>query len=173
MSLTTKLSIRDEANLIKEQMEKYATPRGGTVKILANMRHLWEEIFMQDDTPRILICYTGETSRGEYEGGNRTNLHRVDRSWQVVIMRGHGFDNLLPGGEVNGQEDFYDSIEIIREGIRCMTNTSEEFPVNYRSIRPLPNAAPTQTANIFMDAFVIEFTTANDICSINPDGTFN
>lgn len=173
MSLTVKLTIREEAALIKEQMEKYATPRGGKVKILANMRHLWEEIFMQDDSPRILICYTGETARGEYEGGSRTAMRRVDRSWQVTIMRGHGFDNLLPGGEVAGKEDFYDSVEIVRDGLRCMVNISEEFPVNYRSTRPLPNAAPTQTANIFMDAYVVEFTTANDISRINPDGTLN
>ena len=143
--------------------------------MLANMRHLWEEIFMIEDSPRILICYTGETARGEYEGGGRTEMRRVDRSWQIVVMRGHGFDNLVdnPESMAAGKEDFYDSVEIVRDGIRCMINVSEEFPVNYRSIRPLPSAAPTQTTNVFMDAMVIEFTTANDIARINRDGTLN
>lgn len=173
MSLPAPITIREEAELIKAQMEIYTQPRGGKVKILANMRHLWEEIFQQDDAPRVLICYNGETARGEYDGGIKTNMRRVDRSWQVVVMRGHGFDNLLPGGERSGKEDFYDSVETVRDGIRALQTISEEFPVNYRSIRPMPNAAPTQTANIFMDAFVIEFNTANDIGQINDDGTVN
>ena len=157
MSLPKPITIAAEAARIKEQLEHYATPKGGTVKVMANTRHLWEEIFQQDDAPRILIIYTGETARGEYAGGERTNLRRVDRSWQVIIMRGHGFSNTLPGGEVAGKEDFYDSVETVRDGIRVMDNISEEWPVNYKSIRPLPNAAPGQVANIFMDAFVVEF----------------
>jgi hypothetical protein len=171
MSLPKPITIANEADLIKAQLETYAKPRGGTVKVLANMRHLWEEIFLLTDAPRILICYTGETARGEYAGGTRTALHRVDRSWQVVVMRGHGFNNLLPGGEVAGKEDFYDSVETVRDGCRVLQTISEEFPVNYKSIRPLPSAAPTAVANVFMDAFVIEFDTANDIPIINADGT--
>lgn len=171
MSLPYPITIANEADLIKQQMESYAKPRGGTVKIMANMRHLWEEIFQADDAPRILICYNGETARGEYAGGQRTNLRRVDRSWQVVVMRGHGFKNLLPGNEEAGKEDFYTSVETVRDGCRALLTISEEFPVNYKSIRPLPNAAPTQIANIFMDSYVIEFDTANDIPIINSDGT--
>lgn len=171
MSLPKPITIANEAYLIKKQMEVYATPRGGTVKVLANMRHLWEEIFQLDERPRILICYTGESSRGEYAGGNRTATHRVDRSWQVVVMRGHGFKNLLPGGDVDGVEDFYDSVETVRDGCRVLLTISEEFPVNYKSIRPLPSAAPSVTANVFMDAFVIEFDTANDIPFIGADGS--
>ncbi len=167
---TVGITIAQEAQMIMTQLNTYAKPRGGTVKVLANMRHLWEEIFLLADNPRILICYTGETARGEYAGGQRTNLHRVDRSWQVVIMRGHGFSNLLTGQDA-GKEDFYDSVETVRDGIRVLKSISQEFPVDYKSIRPLPSAAPSQTANVFMDAFVIEFQTANDIPAIMDDGT--
>lgn len=166
------LTVSIEAARIKEQLDTYAVPRGGYCKVMANQRHLWEEIYVVSDSPRILICYMGENARGEYEGGQRTRMHRVDRKWTVVVMRGHGFKNLLTGEGLTGtQEDFYDSVETVRDGCRVMNNISEEFPVNYRSITPLPNVGPTQTANVFMDAYAIEFTTANDIPEITENGT--
>ncbi len=95
-------TVREDALAIKTQMEVFATPRNGTVKIMANMSHLWEEIYnngIVNENPRILIVWTGEIARGEYAGGDRTKLHRVDRQWNVVIMRGHGFKNSAPHRE--------------------------------------------------------------------------
>lgn len=165
---------RENALAIKAQMEVFANPRGGTVKIVENERHLWEEVMnngIVDENPRILILWTGEIARGEYAGGDRTNMHRVDRQWMVVIMRGHGFKNLST--ESSGQpgtpgyiEAFSDSCETIRDGIRVLKGISEEFPVDYKSIRPLPNIGPSQTANVFLDCKAIEFATAADIPAV-------
>ena len=79
-------TVREDALAIKTQMEVFATPRNGTVKIMANMSHLWEEIYnngIVNENPRILIVWTGEIARGEYAGGDRTKLHRVDRQWKI------------------------------------------------------------------------------------------
>lgn len=164
-------TIKENAAVIKQQLESYAHPRGGHVKVVANMRHLWEEIYQVSDSPRILICYTGENARGEYAGGQRTNLHRVDRQWTVVVIRGHGFNDINPA-RTQEIEDFYDSVETVRDGIRVLADylSAEDF-VDYKTIRPLPGIAPTQTANVFMDAYAIEFATAADIPEIKEDGT--
>ena len=172
-------TVREDALAIKTQMEVFATPRNGTVKIMANMSHLWEEIYnngIVNENPRILIVWTGEIARGEYAGGDRTKLHRVDRQWNVVIMRGHGFKNLV--AESVGQpgtpgyyEDFYDSVETVRDGLRLLSNVTADDLVDYKSIRPLPNIAQSQTANVFLDGYVIEFATSADIMAVDVNGT--
>jgi len=171
-------TVREDALAIKSQLDTYALPRGGKVKIMANMRHLWEEVLdtTSSETPRILICWQGETARGEYAGGVRTNMHRVDRNWQVVVMRGHGFKSLVTEsigqpGTPGYYEDFYDAVETIRDGIRVMSNITAEDLVDYKGIKPLPNVGPSPSANVFLDAFQIEFSTAADIPQILSNGT--
>lgn len=167
MSLAVQITIANAANLLKQHLDLWANPRGGTVKVMANLRHLWEEVFVVAETsaPRILICYTGEIPRG---GVTSNTLYRVDRQWMVVVVRGHGFKNLMaePEGE---SEIFYDSVETIRDLIRVLLNISDEEEVPnivYKGIKPLPSLGPTPTANVFLDAFSIEFTTANDIPAV-------
>ena len=172
-------TVRQDDEAIRAQLDSYAKPRGGTVKVMANMAHLWEEVLNPNllaGAPRILIVWMGESARGEYAGGTRTKLHRVDRKWNVVVMRGHGFRNLLT--EAQGQpntpgyyEDFYDSVENIRDGCRVMSNITADDLVDYKGIRPLPNIAPNPSANVFCDAYSVEFETAADIQEILINGT--
>lgn len=173
-------TIRENAHRIKKQLETFAQPRGGYVKIVANMSHMWEELYntgLAGNPPRILILCTGEVARGEYAGGERTSLHRVDRQWNIVVMRGHGFKNKLADGAPmsnpppNDPESFYDDIETIRDGCRVLQGISEEYPVDYKGIRPLPNVGPTPAANVFLDCVLIEFATAADIPALAGDGT--
>ena len=172
-------TIKEDALAIKAQLDTYAIPRGGTVKVMANMSHLWEEIFnggIISENPRILVCWTGETARGEYAGGERTKLHRVDRHWKVVIMRGHGFKNMVTEaiGKPNTPgyyEGFYDSVETVRDGIRVMSNITAEDLVDYKGTSPLPNVAQSQSANIFLDAYAVDFDCAADIPEVLVNGT--
>ncbi len=165
--LTTPPSIATQAQQIGYQLARWAEPKGGEVRVMANMRHLWEHILMATEKPRILVCFTGEASRG---GEDVRYLHRVDRSWSVVIVRGHGFDfdptanSSTTAGDV--EEAFYGHIETVRDLIRVITSISEEFPVEYKAIKPVAGAAPTPASNVFMDAYEITFTTANNIPAI-------
>lgn len=170
------MTIQWQAETMKGWLEEWAIPRGGYVKVLANMRHLWEEIFLDAEKPRILICFTGETSRGGFNVAN--TLHRVDRQWMVAVIKGHGFDNLMSVGQ--GQEDtpdsidpFYKDVQSVRDLLRVMLNITEEPPIDYRGMDALPSVAPYgQNANVFLDGYGIKFSTANDIpaiTTINPD----
>ena len=179
MSLPAHFKISTEANNIKAHLDAWVTPRGGYVKIMANLAHMWEELLAPKPQPRVLIAYTGENARGGFDNAN--TLNRVDRQWAVIVVRGHGFKNLVaeadpnkePTDTANPQQDqseaFYDAIETIRDIIRTMQNVSEEWPVDFKSIKPMPSVAANPTANVFMDAIKIEFSTANDLPAVIED----
>lgn len=164
MSAEHYITVSDEAQQIAAWLGQWAETKGGTVKVMANLAHLWEELYGMDEKPRLLVCYTGEQARGGFSYANR--LMRVDRQWTVVVTRGHGWANLMTdaGSASEGSVDpFYDVVEVVRDLIRVMDSISAEWPVDYKATRPMPNAHPARSANVFMDAMAIEFSTANDI----------
>jgi hypothetical protein len=147
--------------------DEYAMPRGGTVRVMESMWHLWEEVLKAIDEPRILICCTGETPRGSF--AEQDLWHRVDRQWTVAVVRGHGFRNLTPqsdGDPPNTVETLATSVETVRDLVRTMLGLSEEFPINYKGWKNLPAVARPGTANVFVAGATIDFSTANDIPEI-------
>ena len=157
------LTISDQANMIAEQCDLWAGPKGGKVKIMANTRHLWEEIYGHavDGNPKVLVCFNREKSRGSEQ--LRNNLHRVDRNWLVVVMRGHGFENKMAKTTMGQTDDFYSHCEELRDRLRIIISITEEVPIDYVGMGPLPGVAVPGMANVFLDAIQIEFNTANDI----------
>lgn len=169
--LSIKAQAKQIGSFIWENFAKQRKCRPDQVKIMASMYHLWEEVYNRNsDEPTVLICWNGETARGEYEGGSRVGLHRVDRSWTIVILRGHGFQNLMPNPDANPEireEDFYDSVEALRDTVRLLVGVSEELPVNYRSTTAMSGIPGMgSNANVFIDGFQISIQTANDVPSI-------
>lgn len=168
MSLPERISITDQANMLGQHLSEWAEPLGGKVKIMANMRHLWEEIYQAigvNNPPRVLVALVRERVRG---GEDRRKMTRVDRTWYVVVMRGHGFRNKMAKDDGDGgTDDFYTRCEEVRDRIRVLLSISEEFPVEYIGMEPLPGAAgASNAANVFLDAYRIEFSTANDIGTV-------
>lgn len=160
------ISISDQANMIAQQLDGWVTQNGGEVKIMANTRHLWEEVYKRavDDKAAVLVCFNRERSRGSEQ--LRNNLHRVDRNWLVVVMRGHGFENRMAKTSMTQTDDFYTACEELRDKIRTIISISEEFPVDYVGMTPLPGVAQPGHANVFLDAYTLEFNTANDIAAV-------
>lgn len=163
VGLTQDISISQEAIMVQGILKRWAEPKGGTVKILANTSHLWEELPVSTDKPRLLLIYNGESPRGPFESTDQT--WRVDRQWMLVVVRGHGFKNEMaePQGDAI---DFYTALEQIRDAVRTILNISQEFPIHYKGMNPLPSVAPSQSASVFMDATAIEWSTAHDITRI-------
>lgn len=166
MSLPARIKISDQANTLANWIDQWMTPYKGSVEVMANLRHLYEAVFGMgvNNAPKALICYNGETARGGFD--ERNTLDRVDREWVVVLLRGHGFRNAMSRQEPGQEIAFYDAVEQLREIIRRVTSISEEFPIDFKSIRPLPGVAQPNAANVFLDGYAIEFTTANDIPKI-------
>lgn len=171
LHLSSPPTIKEQAFQIADWLyNQFAKQRGGEVKIMANMQHLWEEVYeAKDNKPRVLVVYGGEQARGGFSQSN--TLHRVDRQWTVVILRGHGWRNLLNNPDAVSElqeENFYDSVETLRDKIRVLTSISEEFPIDYKSCRPmvgLPGVG--NSGNVFADGYTIEFSTASDIPGIS------
>lgn len=173
VTLSTPPKLSELSLAIGELLTEWVAERGGgPAKQLANMRHLWEEVSnpaLVNDRPRVLFCFTGQAARG---GFSRANLmHRCDNSWQVVVVRGHGWANLVSEGGTDQTEAFLDAMESLRETLRCFGDITAEPPIDFKSMGPLPNVAPGNAANIFADAFQITFSTANDIPGIDFTGS--
>lgn len=151
--------------MLGKWLSEQTSASGATVDVLANQRHLWEVIFAMtaDSAPKILICFDGETSRGSFN--LRNTLHRVDRQWVVVVMQGHGFDHGQNEPKNGRATAFYDDCEAVRQLVRRLKSLSEE-EVDYVSMKPLPGVAQPNMANIFLDGYVLTFTTAQDIPAI-------
>jgi hypothetical protein len=168
MPLAIPITISDGAALIQARLAEWATARGGTVAIMANQRHLWEMLadlgqYVATQAPRIAVMWSSDTLLRPSE----PDCHRVERVWQVVVVKGRGFyKDGMSGGPA---EPFTDSLEAVRDLVRTMLTISdlEELPsVVYRSSRPLPSILKTQEANAFADAMVLEFACHNDIPAV-------
>lgn len=159
-------SISLQANQIAKRIADWAEPKGGVVEVMANMRHLWEKVYSTDDKPKLLVVYMGETSRATPDN----DTHRVDRLWSVVFMRGHGlkYSVSLEGEDpASGTADtFLNDVETVRDLVKTITSISEEFPVQFKGVKPMPNLAPTPSSNAYLDAYVLEFATANDVPAV-------
>jgi hypothetical protein len=133
---------------------------------VSNLKEMWEQAAMSSQKPRLFVCYTGEKIRGAF--ADATTAGRVDRQWTVAVTRGRGFsstrgDTLTKA--VGNTEPFMDSVEAIRNIIRNIDGISIEWPVEYKTIRPM------QQGNLVMDGFLIEFSTADDLEALETKGT--
>ena len=161
MALPAPITISDEATLIQTELQSWVASYGGTAEVVSNLRDMWNQASISSDTPRVLICYMGETSRGSFS--QISVWHRVDRNWTIAVTKGRGY--YLNRGEglfdpSSTETPLYDIIETVRDIVRGMTNISEETPSpDYRSIKPM------QLGNLVVDGYTIEITTANDIPS--------
>jgi hypothetical protein len=150
--------ISDQASAIRDWLGQWAVPLGGSAVVASNPSDLWQQALQSSQKPIIVICYMGEKPRGSFDIANA--LNRVDRSWVVLVRRGRGFTS--PRGdtltETKGVDPFYDQIEEVRNLLRRMLGISMELPtIDYAGIRPISQGG------MIMDAYQIEFTTANDI----------
>lgn len=161
------MNLVEQTERFRNHLQVWAEVRGGQVSVIANPRHLWEEFashVLAGAKPRILLMFTGETPRATAGAAYRT--WRVDRMWTVVVIRGHGFLNALTHAVEDQPEAFYAALEDLRDTLRVVGDLSLERPIWYRGIRSLPNLGQGNAANIFLDAFTLEFSTANDIPAV-------
>ena len=164
VSLAAPVTIDQQTNQICTYIDMvFAQPRGGEVKAMESMWHMWEYILSATDTPTVLVCCTGENPRGSFS--EQDQWARVDRQWTIVVLYGHGFRNLLRDekGVPARKEVLTNCIEALRDAVRSMTGISEEYPVNYRGWKNLPAMARPGTANVFVAGAELNFSTANDI----------
>jgi len=168
MPLVAPITISQGAALIQERLLEWVQPRGGTVQVMANERHLWEMLadlsqYVASQAPRVAILWSDDTLLRQDE----PDCRRVVRVWKVIVVKGRGFyKDPMSGGVL---EPFTDSLEAVRDLLRTMLNISdlEEVPsVIYRSTRPLPSILKTPEANAFADASVVEIACHNDIPTV-------
>ena len=168
MQTITLNKISDQASAIRDWCRQYAAGLGGTASVVSNLQDLWKQAYQNSQRPLILICYNGENARGSFEFSNA--FSRVDRNWLVLIKEGRGYlaergDKLT---ETTSVSPFYDQVEGLRDWLRRLLNVSAELPtIDYKGI------SPVSQGDQVIDAYVISFSTANDIPQIltSPDNS--
>lgn len=158
------MTISEQASAIQQVLQSWANPKGGVASVAFNVSDMWESASKQSQVPRLIIAYAGEEIRGDFSVA--AALYRVDRQWQVAVTRGRGFmvnrgDTLILTNQ--NAEPFYDSVEYVRDIIRCLTGISAEVPVDYKSVEPM------QLGDLIMDGYIIHFSTANDLPAVQPE----
>jgi len=163
MSLANPPNILTQSAHIGQALEAWASPRGGLVMILPSMGKLWEKAYEATEKPLLLVCFEREVAR---ETLRTPALHRVDRQWVVVVIRGkNGFKDVLAEARDN-QPEFYKDVEAVRDVLRVILTISEEFPILYKSLEAIRVQARPDVSAVFLDGYAIRFSTANDIPAI-------
>lgn len=165
--LPSRRKVSWQLKTLRDALANYLKGHGGReddARVMANMKHLWEHLYVVQDRPRFLIVWNGEELRGSVDYRDTDN--RVDRRFAVVAVRGQGFADPASGGK---ELPFVDVMEDVRDLVRSLTGISEEFPASYLGCKPLPNILPDKIQNAFADAYMAEFGTANDIPAIQDN----
>lgn len=162
MSLPAPLKISEQANAICSALNTWAQPRGAKAVVVSNLRDMWEIASQTSQSPSILVCFGGAVARGDY--AHVSVWHREDREWLIAVTRGRGFTSVRGdtlSKQVGNAEPFYDSVESLRDLLRCMLGISEETPTpDYISIKPMA------MGSMVLDGYLITIKTANDIPGI-------
>lgn len=152
--------ISDQANAIANALAGFVAQPDirGSAQIAFDESHLWDIASVQSTAPRIIVCYAGESQRGD--GPTQGVLYRVDRRWKVAVTRGRSLtqqSGTALSNQVLNSTPFYDLVEQVRDGVRSLLNISMERPVDFSTIEPM------SLPNLVIDGYLIEFSTANDI----------
>lgn len=160
-NLSSQPSISQTAITIRDWIKKQSSESGNNwdVGVVSNLRDMWRQAAINSDRLRILICFGGATSRGNF--GDIGPWHREDREWLVAITHGRGFTadrgDTLTGSD-NNQDSFYDDVEFVRDTCRRLLCISQEKPtIDYRGLTPM------QLGNMVIDGYLLKFTVAADI----------
>jgi hypothetical protein len=160
------MTVTDQIESLRQVLDDWADPRGGSAIPVSNMKELWNQAMMSSQKPRILICYMGEKTRGPF--GLAAIMGRLDQQWAVAVTRGRGF--AATRGEsltktVGNMDPFLLAVEQVRDLIRNINGVSMEQPVDYKAIKPM------QMGQLVIDGYLIEFSTANDLPVLETAGT--
>jgi len=163
MSLPKPPLISQQSLQIVTQINNYLTTAQLSGKCVAtsNLRDMWEQASQGNNSALVYVCWSGDSPRGPSAISRWT--HRVDREWAILVKRGRGFystrgDSL---NQTKGNEiPFYDIVEGVRDSMRQILSISEEGLVEFNNIRPW------QLGNTVLDAYLMTFTTSNDMPTI-------
>lgn len=160
------MDIANQSQAIQSALQTWADTYGGKAFVASDEGHMWKMAYATSQIPRIIICYNGESLRGDFSVA--AAMGRVDRHWKVAITRGRGF-NANRGDSLNtmaqNAQPMWAFVDQMRDVIRSIMGISVELPVDYTGITPM------NLGELILDGYMVEFSTATDLPAIlaNPD----
>ena len=166
MATSTPIEYDEQAKIIQAVLNEWASDssRGGTAKVVPNLKQLYLQAAMDTQSLRILIAFGGARRRGPFAVANAT--HREDRTWKIAVTKGTGLTaerGEFLTDQTGNTDPFLREVAFVRDIVRWIPNISAEAPANdYEGIEPLT------LADTMMSGYLITFTTANDIPQPKP-----
>ncbi len=165
------ITIAEQASIIEAVLNTWAASQNsGVASFVSSLTDLWETPAINNDSFRILICYSGEKIKEGYQLG--AILGRVDRAWIVRVTRGRGFsanrgDSLTK--PVGNAIPFLNGVEICRDLIRGIQNIcpEDELPVDFSRIE----MRNTTKDGMTVDDAAIYFGNATQLPLLSATGT--
>jgi hypothetical protein len=159
MATSAPIEYDEQAKGIADGLDAWAADRGGSAKVVPNLKQLFKQSAMDSQSLRILVCFGGAKRRGPFSTANAT--HREDRTWKVAVTKGQSLGTERGEyltDETGDTHPFLREIAQVRDLCRGFYNLSEEGPTtDYEGIEPM------QLGDYAMDGYLITFTTANSI----------
>jgi hypothetical protein len=158
------MSIANQMIAIRQALDGWAQREGGAAVIAQDVVHMWEIALNDQDSPRCIIAYAGEDTRGAFEVGDVLGM--VDRKFDILVTRGRGYevdpgDAIvgLDGGAAGMARPLVDLVEEARDAIRLLqlNDAASESPIYFRSI------APMDMDEKMLYAYLMEFTIGTHI----------
>ena len=162
------MTISEQANIIKTALDSWAAAEGGKAFIASDMQNFWEMCWLEATSPRVILCFDREESRGEFITAEWTGA--VDRTFAVAVTRGKGMtpdrgENLT--NPVGNARAFFDLYEEARDKCRSILNINMDdgrIP-NFKSSRRL------QMGDLVADGWLFEFSTLQFLPRITDQPT--
>lgn len=165
------MTITDQILAIRDGLQNWAQQSGGEVVIAIDSTQMWELAMIDQNCPRIILCFDSQEVRGEASDV----LGKVYNHFHAMVTRGRGYDENvgtdLAGSDGQNQGSsppFYDLVEQARDAIRLTAitdpgDTDTESPVWYKGTEKVP-----YDAEIPIYGYIVNFCIGANIGDLVP-----
>ena len=143
--------------LVPLQAYAQSSPVSGQAYIANDLQHAWYYCQNNENFPKLILVYTGERIRGDFQTAAINRM--VDMDFTIVVSRNRGLtaDRAASLTAPTGNAlPLYEIVETARDIIRYTTGIEEirEWPIDYKGI------SQWETGAFISDAYAINFSCA-------------
>ena len=147
--------IADIMNQLLAPLQTYAATVSGKAIIASDLQHAWEYTQGNENFPKIILIYTGDRIRGDFQTASINRMADIDFS--VVVSRNRSLTTdrgAALTNPVGNAIPLYQITEGVRDIIRYTSGLDQmkEWPVDYKG------TSQWETGAFISDAYSINFS---------------
>ena len=150
---------------IQAALNDWEQKRGGVARVVPNLKQLYLQSAINQDSLRILIAFGGTRKRSSFSIQNK--MRREDCIWKVAVTKGDALSadrgDFLVESTANSDPFLYE-VATVRDLCINIPGISVESPNDYDDIKPL------ELGDMVMAGYMITFSAAHDVDFFEPTG---